>query len=120
MNTIDYGQDGGWRGVSVNLAAGSAEDSWGDSDTIANVSNVIGTNLNDWIAGSAGDNVITGGAGNDTLTGNGGNDIFTFSAGHGSDRINDLGAGDTLVLEGLGFTSVEQVVAAAVGDDLGV
>jgi hypothetical protein len=46
--------------------------------------------------------------------------VFVFGLGHGNDRVNDFGAGDTLDLSALGFGSVEQVAAAAVGHDLGV
>ncbi len=54
------------------------------------------------------------------MTGGGGNDVFVFAEGHGNDRIRDLDADDRLDLRGLGFTSVDQIVAAAEGHDLGV
>jgi len=45
-------------------------------DTVTNIQNATGTDLADYILGSAADNVITGGAGVDTLTGGEGNDVF--------------------------------------------
>jgi Ca2+-binding RTX toxin-like protein len=119
-DVVDYSQDAGWHGVSVNLTTGSAEDSWGSVDKLANIERVIGTSFDDWIFGSKGANVLNGGAGNDTLTGAGGNDTFAFAAGHGDDRINDFNAGDLLDFSALGFTSVAQVQAASEGHDLGV
>jgi Ca2+-binding RTX toxin-like protein len=119
IDVVDYSLDAGWHGVSVNLATGLAEDTWGDLDTIKNVENVIGSEFADWFLGNASANTFTGGAGNDTLTGNGGNDVFTFAAGHGRDQINDFSKGDVLDLRGLGFKSVDDIVKATVGHDLG-
>jgi Ca2+-binding RTX toxin-like protein len=118
-DTVDYSQDGGWRAVSVNLATGLAEDSWGDADTLTRVENVTGGALGDWIHGDGFTNVLNGGAGDDTLTGGGGDDILVFGVGHGHDQINDFNAGDQLNLAALGFTSVEDVLAASQGHDLG-
>jgi Ca2+-binding RTX toxin-like protein len=119
-DVVDYSLDAGWHGVSVNLTTGSAEDTWGDVDKLVNVENVVGTEFDDWIFGSKSANVITGGAGNDTLTGGGGNDTFVFGAGHGNDRINDFNKGDKLDVSGLGFKTIEDIIATAEGNDLGV
>jgi Ca2+-binding RTX toxin-like protein len=119
-DTVDYSLDAGWHGVSVNLTTGNGEDSWGDLDTFVSIENVIGTSFDDWIFGSKGANVITGGAGNDTLTGAGGNDTFVFGTGHGNDRINDFNAGDKLDVSALGFKTVQDILAIAEGNDLGV
>ncbi len=67
VNTVDYSQDGGSNAVIVDLATLQAYDSWGNREMVENISNVIGSSLNDRISGSEGANVITGGAGNDTL-----------------------------------------------------
>ena len=50
-----------------------------------------GTAEDDVIDGGSGDDIITGGAGNDTLTGGRGDDTYVFSAGHGSDIIDNFG-----------------------------
>jgi Ca2+-binding RTX toxin-like protein len=118
-DTLDYGMDMGWRGVSVHLANGSAEDSWGDLDVFKSIENVKGTGFDDWFMGSKSANVFDGGMGNDTMAGNGGRDTFVFGADHGHDRINDFGLDDKLDLRGLGFGSVEDIMANAAGHDLG-
>ncbi len=119
-DTVDYSQDGGWHGISLNLLKGFAEDTWGDSDKLIAIENVVGSAFDDWIVGNIGNNVITGGAGNDTMTGGGGNDIFVFAPGHCNDQINDFNKGDKLDLSALGFKSVADVQAHAAGHDLGV
>jgi Ca2+-binding RTX toxin-like protein len=120
VDTADYAKDGGWRGVSVDLSTGFAEDSWASLDTLVSIENVTGTGFADWIRGNASANVIAGGAGDDTMIGFGGNDTFVFGADHGNDRINDFNAGDVLDFSALGFKSVEDVIAASEGHDLGV
>jgi Ca2+-binding RTX toxin-like protein len=119
VDTADYSLDAGWHGVSVNLTAGSAEDTWGDVDTLIAVENVVGSEFADWIMGSAVANSLTGGAGDDVMTGGAGVDTFVFAAGHGHDQINDYVTGDLINLQGLGFTTVDDVLAAASGHELG-
>jgi Ca2+-binding RTX toxin-like protein len=119
IDTADYSLDAGWLGVSVNLTVGSAEDTWGDVDTLIAVENVVGSEFADWIMGSAVANSLTGGAGDDMLTGGAGADTFVFAANHSHDRINDYVTGDMINLQGLGFTSVADVLAAASGHELG-
>ena len=110
-------------GVTHNVVGGSG------SDTITG--NNLGDILNggggvDKITGGAGNDIIIGGAGNDTLTGGLGNDTFVFRSGFGQDTIqsatgtNDFTVGtaanhDTLDLRGLGFTSVDDVLAHTSG-----
>ncbi|MGL4241988.1 MAG: M10 family metallopeptidase C-terminal domain-containing protein, partial [Beijerinckiaceae bacterium] len=81
---------------------------------------VTGTQFDDWILGNDANNVFQGGRGNDTMAGGGGDDTFVFAADHGNDRINDFGAGDKIDLSSLGFKSIEDVIAAAEGHELGV
>ncbi|UVO39384.1 cadherin-like domain-containing protein [Bradyrhizobium arachidis] len=76
-------------GVAVDLAAGTADgDGSVGHDIFTGVSNVVGSNFNDTITGSAANNVLSGLNGNDTfvfkeMTGGGiGNDVITdFVAG---------------------------------------
>jgi Ca2+-binding RTX toxin-like protein len=119
IDTVNYSLDAGWHGVSVNLNTGFAEDSWGDTDTLVAIENLVGTEFADWFMGNASANTFTGGAGDDIMTGGAGADIFVFAAGHGNDQINDFTTGDMLDLRGLGFTSVADVLAASSGHDLG-
>ncbi|MGN6159020.1 MAG: beta strand repeat-containing protein [Devosia sp.] len=116
-NTVDYAREayGAWadpgsRGVIVNLSgsavtadfggvtgqsasvigAGTALDSFGDTDTLANIQQVEGTQYNDYlIAGDAGGFALNGHDGDDTLVGGAGPD--TFNGGAGDDVI--LGGG---------------------------
>lgn len=95
-------------GVTVNLASGTATDGWGDTDTISNIENVIGSDFADTITGddednvlqgNAGDGTIKGGAGNDTIFGRDGDD--TLDGGRGNDLI-DGGAGSNTLTGGAG------------------
>ena len=63
-------------GARVNLAAGTAADGFGGTDTIANVDNVLGSAFADRIIGNAEFNTFEGLAGNDLING-----------GDSSDRI---------------------------------
>ena len=65
----------------------SAEDMWGDTDTISGIENAYGTSGDDAIFGSennnqiyagSGDDFIYGGSGSDILDGGEGEDIFVF------------------------------------------
>ncbi len=82
-DTADYSQDGGALNVEVDLAGGSADDTYGDDDTLKDVENVIGTSLADDIKGDSGSNVIEGNGasdGSDKLDGRGGEDTIVVSA----------------------------------------
>jgi Ca2+-binding RTX toxin-like protein len=73
----------GTQGVTVNLLLGTATDNWGDTDTLIDISNVIGSEMDDTITGNHGNNHLMGNEGNDTLTPLGGND--TLDGGDGQD-----------------------------------
>ena len=83
-NEINFG--GPSRGVVVNLATGTATDSFGSTDSLAGIEQVVGTNFIDR---------ITGTAGNDRLFGLGDEDILT--PGPGDDFIDGGANFDTLV-----------------------
>lgn len=120
-DTVNYSLDGGWRGISLNLAMGSAEDTWGSIDTIKNVENVVGSQFDDWIVGDKFANILTGAEGNDILTGGAGADTFVFADGAGKDQINDFSVKeDVLDLRGTSIHSMAEFVAAASGHDLGM
>ncbi|UVO26369.1 cadherin-like domain-containing protein [Bradyrhizobium arachidis] len=72
-------------GVTVNLAISGAQNTGGaGTDKLANIANLMGSQLNDILAGDSHDNI---------LTGNGGNDTFVFrevSGGIGHDTIQDF------------------------------
>jgi len=88
-------------GWTINLAAGSLVDGYGNSGTITGVENVDGSELDDTLIGDDNANVLNGLDGNDTLEGRGGDD--TLDGGSGTDTVSyvssatgvevDLGAG---------------------------
>jgi Ca2+-binding RTX toxin-like protein len=89
-STVDYGAEGGPRGIAVNLLrtgavgdlfADSAIDSFGYFDRVPNVRNVIGTRFDDIIYGGGRDNTLSGRAGNDELLGGRGDDIIDGGSG---------------------------------------
>ncbi len=69
----------------MNLATGTATDSWGATDTLKSIENVIGTALADAITGSAGSNVLSGGNGDDSIFAEDGDD--TLVGGIGTDNL---------------------------------
>jgi len=74
IDRVGYGSS--LSGVSVNLAAGSATDSWGGTDTFASIENILGSQFDDTLSGDANNNYIWAQAGNDVLTGGLGNDTL--------------------------------------------
>ena len=78
-DTVDYQLDGGTGGVTVDLVGGTATDSFGNTDTLTSIENVVGTDLADMIVGDAGANILTSLGGKDTLTGNAGADGFVWT-----------------------------------------
>jgi Ca2+-binding RTX toxin-like protein len=130
-DTVDYSKDaasGGTLGVIVNLLgvgsqggllADTAKDGFGNTDTVKNIPNVIGTQLNDQIyggnhanklSGGAGNDLINGGLGNDVLIGAAGNDTFVFNSALGSTNIDTISdfvvVNDTMRLENAIFTAL--------------
>lgn len=82
--------------VALNLNTGSGTLGDAAGDTFISIENVIGSEYNDYVYGTTGDNLIDGGAGEDLLRGHSGND--TLVGGAGNDDLNG-GSGNDL-LEG--------------------
>ncbi|WP_281018759.1 FecR domain-containing protein [Minwuia sp. IMCC3077] len=91
---------GGETGVVVNLTAGTATDEFGNTDQLAGIENVTGSDFSDQLTGDAQNNVLRGGIGNDTLLGAGGAD--TLDGGAGNDLLNLLADDTTTALGGDG------------------
>ena len=77
----------------------TAEDMWGDTDTIFGIENAYGTSGDDAIFGSdnnneiyagSGDDIIYGGSGDDVLDGGDGNDMFVFLQSDLEANNNDI------------------------------
>lgn len=121
VDTADYSQDGGWRGVSIDLLNNVGTDSWGTEDKFVSIENINGTGFNDWIRGDANANVINAGAGDDYLIGGAGKDTFVFAKGDGHDYVADFSvADDTLDLRAYGFASKDEAVSHIVAHDAGL
>ena len=112
FDDVEYGGDPA--GVDVDLAAGTATDGHGDTDTLLNVEGVVGSDFADSLRGDANDNFLSGLEGDDTLIGRGGNDFITgregddlILAGGGDDDALFGGAGDDTIDGGAGFDEVE-------------
>src|ERR1700704_5851498 len=67
FDTVDYGAETGGGAVTVNLATGTATDTFGKTDMLFSIENAIGTSGADTFTSAAtGVNTFTGGDGNDT------------------------------------------------------
>ncbi|MFT8243316.1 DUF4214 domain-containing protein [Roseomonas sp. BN140053] len=86
----DYSASALSAAVTVNLAAGTAADGQGGTDTLVGINAARGSRFNDSLTGNDVANWLTGGAGNDTLRGAGGNDRL---AGDEGNDLLDGGAG---------------------------
>ena len=83
----------------------------------SDIENVVGSTVNDIIAGDGRSNALRGNTGNDTITLGSGNDTFYFKDGDGSDTINDFVAGRSddkidLTSAGTGYESFAEMLAA--------
>ncbi|WGM40072.1 VCBS domain-containing protein [Caulobacter sp. NIBR1757] len=113
-DTIDYAAEADPGAVTINLAAGTAIDTNGDTDTLSGVENVITGAGADSITGSSVANRIEAGGGNDSVAGGGGIDSFVFRAGFGTDTISDFApATEFLRFDAAVFATVADVLAAA-------
>lgn len=84
---VDYSQEGGSGGVTVNLRTGIAIDTYGNNETIVSIEGVIGSENDDSFIGSDGYDTFVGGGGVDTFDGGFSNDPKDNS-GHGFDVVN--------------------------------
>ncbi len=102
---VDYSWESSWGGpglgVVVDLAAGTATDTHGDTDTLIDIEEVRGTDQSDTMtaAGLGTDIRFEGLGGNDTLTGGSGGDWL--DGGAGDDTLNGA-AGDDWLIGGAG------------------
>ncbi len=99
---VSYNWDeyfGGSLGVTVDLAAGTATDGFGATDTLINIEAVIGTDSRDSLSGNGKSNYLRGLDGNDTLVGRNGDDYLRGDAGR--DVLNG-GAGRDFLRGGEG------------------
>ncbi|MGE0055708.1 MAG: FG-GAP-like repeat-containing protein [Hyphomicrobium sp.] len=118
-----YHLDGGPSGIIVDLAAGTAADTFGDTDTLNGVTFVIATSGADTLIGGAANDIFAPGGGTDSIDGSDGNDRIAYSylAQFGSDAfdytigitVNQTGDNAGTILDPTGatdtFTNVEEI-----------
>lgn len=112
--------------VNVSLLSGTGLGGDAAGDVISNIENVIGSDYNDYITGSAGDNILTGGLGNDTIEsglgadtidGGAGNDFLTYTSSNAAVSVNlTTGAASGGHAAGDVFTGIEEVQGSNYAD----
>ncbi|WP_341423486.1 BapA-related adhesin SiiEA [Escherichia fergusonii] len=89
-------------GVTANLSITTAQATGFNTSTFTNIEGISGSNFNDTLTGSSGDNQLEGRGGNDTINiGNGGHDTLLYkllsasdaTGGNGSDVVNGFTVG---------------------------
>ena len=108
QDTIDY--SGSSASVRVDLTIGRASGSATGTDTLLNIENITGSALNDWLIGSALNNVIDGGLGIDTIDYSGSSAAVTVNLGTGNASGSTI-ASDTL-------SNIENIIGSAYNDSL--
>jgi Ca2+-binding RTX toxin-like protein len=84
-------EGGTFTGISANLSTGVVIDELGNTDTVINIEDLVGSRYNDIIVGNDVDNVLDGRGGDDELTAGAGNDWI--QAGDGDDSIHLVSTG---------------------------
>ncbi len=104
FDMVDYSDEGGERGIIVDLNAKTAIDTYGDKDTYASIERIRASDLADVLSGNNSANMFEGNGGNDTMDGLGGDDILR--GGFGDDKIIG-GSGADMIAGGRGFDYID-------------
>ncbi|MBK9663366.1 MAG: hypothetical protein IPO71_10285 [Nitrosomonas sp.] len=114
IDTVDYRKLVGTQGVQVDLRLTGAQDTKGAGiDTILSIEQIYGSDFNDTIIGTDGDNWMHASKGSDSLFGGGGNDaLFSDPIDNGGDNL-DGGSGNDLLRGGFG----NDTLTGGAGDD---
>lgn len=124
FNMVSYFWETGGAGIFVDLAAGTATDTYGDTDTLSNIQIIRGTQQDDVILGDDADNIFRGMAGDDSFDGRGGVDEIRYErdASYGGDAGVYVNLEDGVAIDGFGnndsFTRIEWVMGTAFDDEL--
>jgi len=133
FDALEYYWDDGDSGITLDVAAGTATDTHGDTDTFSGVERISGSRYDDTITGDDGWNYFVGNEGDDVMDGGGGtSDLLNYSReeNRGGNRgiMADLGAGlitdsfgdtDTVSnFEWIIGTSFDDVITAAGGTSM--
>ena len=105
---VSYARETGGGGVTVNLAAGTATDTFGNSDTFNGPQTVIATNQVDSLTGSNFDDFLSPGGGTDSIDGGLGFDHITynFNSAFNSDSFNFPANGITVTFTAQGAGTI--------------
>ena len=88
-------------GVTANLSSTAAQATGFNTSTFTNIEGISGSNFNDTLTGSSGDNQLEGRGGNDTLNiGNGGHDTLLYKLLNASDASDATGGNGSDVVNG--------------------
>jgi Ca2+-binding RTX toxin-like protein len=99
FDLVDYSDEGGSLGITVDLLANTATDTYGSTDTYTSIERVRGSDMADTFSGNNSANMFEGGGGNDTIDGLSGDDVIR--GGFGDDRLLG-GAGADMIAGGRG------------------
>lgn len=118
VDLVSYDQETGTNGVNVDLRAGTATDTFGDTDTLDSIEAVAGSNNNDTLLGSDNDS-LQGGAdkyreiffgrdGDDYMDGRDGLDLYYTGAGNDTIMVGGTfaEARDSIVINGFGTKTI--------------
>lgn len=114
IDTVDYRTLGGSQGIQLDLRLTGAQDTKGAGiDTILNIEQIYGSNYNDTIIGTDGDNWMHASKGSDSLFGANGNDLlFSDPVDNAGDSL-DGGNGNDILRGGFG----NDTLTGGAGDD---
>ncbi|KPF67295.1 hypothetical protein IP88_12340 [alpha proteobacterium AAP81b] len=101
-------------GVTVNLATGGTA-GYAAGDSYVGIEGVIGSDFNDVLDGSAGDDLFAVSGGADAINGGAGSDTLTFQFAEAGVNVSLTGTG----LGGHTLTSIENLTGSAFNDTLG-
>lgn len=89
-------------GVTIDLQAGTGLIATGDTDTILNTENIIGSSFDDSLLGNASTNNLNGGDGDDLLNGRTGDDVLDGGNGINTVSFANQTSGVSLTLQNAG------------------
>ena len=127
---INFSEETGGSGVSVNLLAGTATDTFGNAESISgSIEFLSGTFRADTLIGDDLKNYLYGFGGNDTLQGHGGDDMIFGSGGIDTVSYEDASGGVNVYLQHTGrdvgsgegrdtLTEIENITGSAFDDRL--
>lgn len=120
FDTVDYSEEDGGAGVTVDLLSRRATDSFGDTDRLKSIEAVRGTDLADELLGRDVDDVFEGLAGDDVIDGRGGVDLVRYDREGGAIQGIDVDLTAGTATDGFGDTDslagIENVRGGALAD----